>query len=67
MEDFAERQSAKIAQNFLIFPRQIKDFRRIAMCSDKLAANFISSVAPAKVLAFWLCLGLGPNIRWRQS
>lgn len=33
---------------------RLKDFRRIATRYDKLAANFLSSVALATVVAFWL-------------
>ncbi len=33
---------------------RIKDFRRIATRYDKLAANFLSAVALATTLAFWL-------------
>jgi transposase len=33
---------------------RIKDFRRVATRYDKLADNFISAVALAAVLAFWL-------------
>ena len=33
---------------------RIKDFRRVATRYDKLAANFISAVALATILAFWI-------------
>jgi transposase len=33
---------------------RLKDFRRIATRYDKLAANFLSGVALATALAFWL-------------
>ena len=33
---------------------RIKDFRRVATRYDKLAANFLSAVALAVVLAYWL-------------
>ncbi len=33
---------------------RIKDFRRVATRYDKLAANFLSTVALASMLAFWL-------------
>lgn len=33
---------------------RLKDFRRVATRYDKLAANFLSAVALAAVLAFWL-------------
>ncbi len=33
---------------------RLKDFRRIATRYDKLAANFLSAVALATVVAFWL-------------
>ena len=33
---------------------RLKDFRRIATRYDKLAANFLSAVALAALLAFWL-------------
>ena len=33
---------------------RLKDFRRVATRYDKLAANFLSSVALATALAFWL-------------
>jgi transposase len=33
---------------------RIKDFRRVATRYDKLAANFLSTVALAVLLAFWL-------------
>jgi transposase len=33
---------------------RLKDFRRIATRYDKLAANFLSAVALATILAFWL-------------
>ena len=33
---------------------RLKDFRRIATRYDKLAANFLSAVALAATLAFWL-------------
>lgn len=32
---------------------RLKDFRRVATRYDKLAANFLSGVALATVLAFW--------------
>jgi transposase len=45
--------------------RRLKDFRRIAMRYDKLARNFLSTVALAAILAFWL--GLSPNPRAGQK
>lgn len=33
---------------------RIKDFRRVATRYDKLAANFLSAVALASLLAYWL-------------
>lgn len=33
---------------------RLKDFRRVATRYDKLAANFMSAVALAATLAFWL-------------
>jgi len=33
---------------------RIKDFRRVATRYDKLAANYLSAVALATTLAFWL-------------
>ncbi|MBB4616099.1 hypothetical protein GGQ96_000205 [Sphingomonas abaci] len=33
---------------------RLKDFRRVATRYDKLAANFLSGVAIATALAFWL-------------
>jgi len=33
---------------------RLKDFRRVATRYDKLAANFLSAVALATLLAFWL-------------
>lgn len=33
---------------------RLKDFRRIATRYDKLAANFLSGIAIATALAFWL-------------
>lgn len=33
---------------------RLKDFRRVATCYDKLAANFLSGVAIVTALAFWL-------------
>ena len=33
---------------------RLKDFRRIATRYDKLASNFLSAVALATVIAFWL-------------
>jgi transposase len=33
---------------------RLKDFRRVATRYDKLAANFLSAVALAAILAFWL-------------
>jgi transposase len=33
---------------------RLKDFRRVATHYDKLAANFLSDVALATALAFWL-------------
>jgi len=33
---------------------RIKDFRRVAMRYDKLAANFLSAVAIATLVAFWI-------------
>lgn len=34
--------------------RRLKDFRRVATRYDKLAANFLSAVALATAVAFWL-------------
>ena len=33
---------------------RLKDFRRVATRYDKLAANFLSGIALATVIAFWL-------------
>ena len=33
---------------------RLKDFRRVATRYDKLAANFLSGVALATAIAFWL-------------
>jgi transposase len=33
---------------------RLKDFRRVATRYDKLAANFLSAVALATVIAFWI-------------
>jgi transposase len=33
---------------------RLKDFRRVATHYDKLAVNFLSGVAIATALAFWL-------------
>ena len=33
---------------------RIKDFRRVAMRYDKLATNFLSAVAIATLVAFWI-------------
>ena len=33
---------------------RLKDFRRVATRYDKLAANFLSAVALAALVAFWL-------------
>ena len=33
---------------------RLKDFRRVATRYDKLAANFLSAVALAAVIAFWV-------------
>jgi transposase len=33
---------------------RLKDFRRVATRYDKLAANFLSAVALAALLVFWL-------------
>ena len=33
---------------------RLKDFRRVATRYDKLAANFLSAVALATIVAFWL-------------
>ena len=33
---------------------RLKDFRRVATRYDKLAANFLSAVALAVILAFWI-------------
>ena len=40
---------------------RLKDFRRVATRYDKLAANFLSGVAFATALAFWLRLSLEPK------
>ncbi len=40
---------------------RLKDFRRVATRHDKLAANFLSGVAIATVITFWLRLSLSPN------
>jgi len=32
---------------------RLKDFRRVATRYNKLAANFVSAVAPATIIAFW--------------
>ncbi len=33
---------------------RLKDFRRVATRYDKLAANFLSSIALAAIIAFWV-------------
>jgi transposase len=33
---------------------RLKDFRRVATRYDKLAANFLSAVALATIIAFWV-------------
>jgi transposase len=33
---------------------RLKDFRRVATRYDKLAANFLSAVALATIIAFWI-------------
>tara|TARA_B100000965_G_scaffold150726_1_gene125283 strand:- start:3905 stop:4051 length:147 start_codon:yes stop_codon:yes gene_type:complete len=33
---------------------RLKDFRRVATRYDKLAANFLSAVALAAIIAFWV-------------
>ena len=40
---------------------RLKDFRRVATRYDKLAANFLSAVALATALAFWLRSSLEPR------
>ena len=40
---------------------RLKDFRRVATRYDKLAANFLSAVALAALLAFWLRRSLDPR------
>ncbi len=40
---------------------RLKDFRRVAPRYDKLAANFLSGVALATAIAFWLYLSLNPS------
>jgi transposase len=34
--------------------RRLKDFRRVATRYDKLARNFLSAVALAAIIAFWI-------------
>ncbi len=34
---------------------RLKDFRRVATRYDKLADNYLSGVALATAIAFWLC------------
>jgi transposase len=41
---------------------RLKDFRRIATRYDKLAANFLSDVALATAVAFWLGMRLDPSL-----
>lgn len=36
--------------------RRLKAFRRIATRYDKLAASFLSAVALAALIAFWMCV-----------
>jgi transposase len=40
---------------------RLKDFRRIATRYDKLAANFLSGMALATAVAFWLGMRLDPS------
>jgi transposase len=40
---------------------RLKDFRRIATRYDKLSRNFLSTVALATLLAYWMGLSLGPS------
>jgi transposase len=39
---------------------RLKDFRRVATRYDKLAANFLSGVALATAVAFWLSIESEP-------
>ena len=41
---------------------RLKDFRRIATRYDKLAANFLSSMALVTAVAFWLRTSLSPRL-----
>jgi len=41
--------------------RRLKDFRRVASRSDKLARNFLASVHLAALVAYWL-LSPDPNL-----
>lgn len=40
---------------------RLKDFRRVATRYDKLANNFLSGVALATAVAFWLRMSLDPT------
>ena len=40
---------------------RLKDFRRVATCYDKLAATFLSAVALAAIIAFWVRLSPDPR------
>lgn len=44
------------------FFSKLKHFRRVATRYDKLAANFLSGVALATAIAFWLRMRLNPSI-----
>jgi len=52
---------------------RIKDFRRVATRYDKLAANFLSGMALATAIVFWLRMSLDPksgggkSAEWVQS
>ena len=43
------------------------DFRRVAARYDKLAANFLSGVALATAIAFWLSKSFDPRTRSQMT
>jgi transposase len=49
--DKARYRSRHLVENAFC---RLKDFRRVATRYDKLARNFLSTVALAVVLAFWI-------------
>lgn len=48
------------------YDQERQDFRRVATRYDKLAANFLSGVALATAIAFWLRLSLSPRIPLKE-